>query len=68
MVKKMHFSIDADGNVELSIEGAVGDECESMSRPFEEELGILTSRNYKDSYYTTPETVAQSNEGSCGIE
>ena len=51
MVKKIKFQISPTGEVNLSVEGAVGAECEALSRPFEQELGIVAKKEYKDSFY-----------------
>lgn len=51
MVKKIKFNISSTGEVNLSVEGVQGSSCEELSRPFEEVLGKVGSRELKDSYY-----------------
>lgn len=51
MVKKITFVIDADGEVSLEVEGAKGTECEELSKPFEEFLGSVEQKTFKDAYY-----------------
>jgi len=53
MVKKIKFQINEEGEVSVSVEGAVGNECEQMTAPFEAALGTLSQKTYKDSYYQT---------------
>jgi len=53
MVKKIRFTISPEGEIELNVEGAVGDACEALSKPFEDSLGIVAKKTLKDSYYVT---------------
>lgn len=62
MVAKLRFFIDEDGEVQVSVEGASGQACEKLSAPFEEALGTVAAREYKDSYFAD-ETTTQSQEG-----
>jgi len=63
MAKKIKFHISSDGEVKLDVEGAVGNECEAMTKPFEEALGIVADRKHKDSYYSqTTETTSVDTE------
>jgi hypothetical protein len=56
MVAKLRFVIDENGEVQLSVEGATGGECEALSAPFEAALGTVAAREYKDSYYVAAES------------
>lgn len=51
MVGKIHFFIDEQGEVQVSVEGAQGKQCETMTAPFEEVLGDVSKRTLKDSYF-----------------
>lgn len=51
MVAKLHFQIKPDGEVEIRVEGASGNSCEALTKPFEVMLGEIKSRTYQDSYY-----------------
>ena len=62
MVAKMRFVIDENGEVQVSVEGATGKDCERMTAPFEEVLGAVAARDYKDSYYAAVEA-EQTQEG-----
>ena len=53
MVKKIKFTVDNDGQVSISVEGAVGSECDAMTAPFEEALGTISKKERKDAYYLT---------------
>ncbi len=56
MVKKIKFTIDAQGEVQLDVQGTVGSECEQLTEAFEERLGALARRDLKDAYYQTTQT------------
>ncbi len=51
MVKKVTFHIDSNGEVEIRVQGAQGNECEKMTEPFESALGVIARKTYTDSYY-----------------
>lgn len=54
--REIRFSIDDAGNVAIEVQGAVGDECETMTRDIEEALGIVSSRERTSSYYQSQNT------------
>ena len=64
MVASLKFSIDENGEVHVSVEGAEGKSCEGLTEPFEAALGVVAKREYKDSYYATSETEAIAEEGT----
>jgi hypothetical protein len=45
------FGISTEGEVSVNVECASGAQCEIMTRPFEEKLGTVATKEYKDSYY-----------------
>jgi hypothetical protein len=51
MATQLKFKISPDGEISLGVEGAVGRECETFSKPFEQRLGSIAKRDYKDAYY-----------------
>jgi hypothetical protein len=51
MVKRIKFKIDSQGEVRLDVSGAEGADCEDLTKPFEQVLGSVLERSYKDSYY-----------------
>ena len=55
------FSIKQDGTVTEEVIGAVGNECESLTKNVEERLGTVQLRDQKPEYYqqkvTTEEDV-----------
>ncbi len=55
MVKKIRFTISADGEVKLDVQGTVGAECDALTAPFEARLGTLSSKQRKDSYFSAEE-------------
>lgn len=57
-MKKLKFNVDEHGQVSVSVEGAVGTECDALTAPFEEALGTVSKKTRKDAYYQTAETVA----------
>lgn len=61
MVEKIRFQISPEGEVSVNVECAVGKKCETLTRPFEEKIGIVTQKEYKDEFYAETETT-QMNE------
>lgn len=59
MVKKLRFTIDANGGVKLDVEGAIGKECDDLTRDFESRLGFVASKERKDSFYASQEIELQ---------
>jgi hypothetical protein len=55
MSKFVVATIAPDGTVEISTEGTKGAECEELSRPFEESLGVATENKRTADYYREPE-------------
>lgn len=64
MVAKLRFFIGEDGEVRVSVEGASGQQCEQLSAPFEEALGTVAAREYKDSYYANESSADVAQEGA----
>jgi hypothetical protein len=55
MVKKIRFDISPDGEVSVNVECATGTECERLTQPFEESLGMVSKKEYKDAYFSSSE-------------
>lgn len=55
MVKKLKFRIDDKGEVYLDVEGTVGAECDALSAPFESSLGVLATKERKDTFFQVEE-------------
>ena len=49
--QKLKFSIRQDGTVSEEVFGAVGSECENITRSIEEKLGNVTYVETKPEYY-----------------
>ena len=49
--QKLKFSIRQDGNVSEEVFGAVGNECENITRSIEEKLGNVNYVETKPEYY-----------------
>jgi len=62
MVKKLLFKINPDGSTEMKVEGVAGASCEEFSRPFEEALGEVTTRERTDDYWKEEEDLDQEQE------
>ena len=45
------FSIKQDGTVTEEVIGAVGNECENLTRNIEEKLGVVQTVEHKPEYY-----------------
>ncbi|MBY0371272.1 DUF2997 domain-containing protein [bacterium] len=59
MVKKIRFTIDAQGEVHLDVQGTVGAECDALTAPFEDKLGIVASKQRKDTFFSNQEQETQ---------
>ena len=47
------FTIKQDGTVTEEVIGAVGNECENLTRNIEEKLGVVQTVEHKPEYYQT---------------
>ena len=47
------FMIRQDGTVTEEVIGAVGNECENLTRNIEEKLGVVQTVEHKPEYYQT---------------
>ena len=50
------FTIKQDGTVTEEVIGAVGNECESLTRNIEEKLGVVQRVEHKPEYYEQKQT------------
>ena len=63
------FSIKQDGTVTEEVIGAVGNECENLTRNIEEKLGVVQRVEHKPEYYqslTIEETIQEFTHDSEG--
>ena len=63
------FMIRQDGTVTEEVIGAVGNECENLTRNIEEKLGVVQRVEYKPEYYqavTIEETIQEFTHDSEG--
>jgi hypothetical protein len=63
------FTIKQDGTVTEEVIGAVGNECENLTRNIEEKLGVVQRVEYKPEYYqavTIEETIQEFTHDSEG--
>ena len=51
------FSIKQDGTVTEEVIGAVGNECENLTRNIEEKLGVVQRVEHKPEYYQQKQTI-----------
>ena len=49
--KTLKFSIRQDGTVTEEVIGAVGNECQEITKSLEEKLGVVENRKYKTEHY-----------------
>lgn len=47
----IQIDIKRDGTVNIEAIGFKGEECEQATLPFEEKLGKIATKNYKQEYY-----------------
>jgi len=66
MKQELMISIGPDGNVNIEVKGIPGGDCLDITKEIEEELGVVTNRDYTSEYYqqkaTTQNTVKLSND------
>ena len=53
------FTIKQDGTVTEEVIGAVGNECENLTRNIEEKLGVVQRVEYKPEYYEQKQTTKE---------
>ena len=53
------FSIKQDGTVTEEVIGAVGNECENLTRNIEEKLGVVQRVEHKPEYYQQKQTTEE---------
>jgi len=49
--KTLKFTIRQDGTVTEEVIGAVGNECQEITKSLEEKLGVIETRKYKPEHY-----------------
>ena len=54
--QSIKFTIKQDGTVTEEVIGAVGNECESLTRNIEEKLGVVQRVEHKPEYYEQKQT------------
>ena len=55
--QSIKFVIKQDGTVTEEVIGAVGNECESLTKNIEEKLGVVQRIEHKPEYYQQKQTV-----------
>ena len=53
------FTIRQDGTVTEEVIGAVGNECESLTKNIEEKLGVVQRVEHKPEYYQQKQTTEE---------
>ena len=51
----LRYKIDQDGNVEESVQGIEGTDCEAVTKPIEEALGNVVAQTHTTDYFTSEE-------------
>ena len=59
IAKTIKFTIKQDGTVTEEVIGAVGDECESLTKNIEEKLGVVQRVEHKPEYYQKKQTTEE---------
>lgn len=47
------LEIAPDGSMRLSVSGACGPQCQDLTRPIEQALGVVTSSNLTEDFYAS---------------
>ena len=57
--QSIKFIIQQDGTVTEEVFGAVGNECESLTKNIEEKLGVVQRVEHKPEYYEQKQTTEE---------
>ena len=57
--QSIKFIISQDGTVTEEVIGAVGNECESLTKNIEEKLGVVQRVEHKPEYYEQKQTTEE---------
>ena len=57
--QSIKFIIQQDGTVTEEVFGAVGNECESLTKNIEEKLGVVQRVEHKPEYYQQKQTTEE---------
>ena len=57
--QSIKFTIKQDGTVTEEVIGAVGNECESLTKNIEEKLGVVQRVEHKPEYYEQKQTTEE---------
>ena len=57
--QSIKFTIKQDGTVTEEVIGAVGNECESLTKNIEEKLGVVQRVEHKPEYYQQKQTTEE---------
>ena len=57
--QSIKFIIQQDGTVTEEVIGAVGNECESLTKNIEEKLGVVQRVEHKPEYYQQKQTTEE---------
>ena len=57
--QSIKFVIQQDGTVTEEVIGAVGNECESLTKNIEEKLGVVQRVEHKPEYYEQKQTTEE---------
>lgn len=61
--QELEITILKDGNIDISVNNAVGKECVDMTKSLEEALGNVIKKTFKPEYYQDNEThISQNRE------
>jgi hypothetical protein len=53
--QELEISIGADGSIKIEVKGMKGGKCVDLTKELEEELGVVTTREYTSEYYQQEE-------------
>ena len=62
-MQKVIVTIDADGHVQIEVDGVVGKTCHDVTADLEKLLGHVDTRQHKPDYHRTPSVGQQQHAG-----
>ena len=54
-MREIIFKIGKDGQTTIEVNGACGEECKDLTKPFEERLGVVEDTELKPEFYEEQE-------------
>ena len=61
-MKEIIFKIDAEGEIQMEVQGVVGSKCDDFTAPFEKSLGVVAKKELKPQYFESEDELNATQE------